>query len=145
MTRKKIRNGSDGASPQKKEAVVKPVTDNISRRLRPKVVASQPVIGRIMAFATRYDVSVQVASSVVAERLPAMCGSETLTTVVSSTSMKVLDMTAIAISQGLISLVAGSLAGITLGSEIVSLDHAHAGLELSHSPNPSALPSHQDR
>src|ERR1700691_2164580 len=102
MTRKKIRNGSDGASPQKKEAVVKPVSDNISRRLRPKVVASQPVIGRIMAFATRYDVSVQVASSVVAERLPAMCGSETLTTVVSSTSMKVLDMTAMAMSQGLI-------------------------------------------
>jgi hypothetical protein len=38
-------------------------------------------------------VSVQVASSVLAERLPAMCGSETLTTVVSSTSMKMLDMT----------------------------------------------------
>jgi hypothetical protein len=49
-------------------------------------------------------VSVQVASSVLAERLPVMCGSETLTTVVSSTSMKVLDMTAMAISQGLISL-----------------------------------------
>ena len=44
-----------------------------------------------------------MASSVLAERLPAMCGSETLTTVVSSTSMKVLDMTAMAMSQGLIS------------------------------------------
>src|SRR5215813_11559208 len=32
-----------------------------------------------------------------------MCGSETLTTVVSRTSMKVLDITAMAISQGLIS------------------------------------------
>ena len=123
MTLKKIRNGSDGASPQKNEAVVKPVTDNISRRLRPKVVASQPVIGRTMALATRYDVSVHVASSVVAERFPAMCGSETLTTVVSSTSMKVLDMTAIAISQGLISLVAESLAAITLVLEI-ALNHA---------------------
>jgi hypothetical protein len=36
----------------------------------------------------------------------------------------VLDMTAIAISQGLISLVAGSLAGITLALEIARLDHA---------------------
>src|SRR5689334_10957541 len=70
MTRKKIRNGSEGASPQQKEAVVKPVTESISRRLRPKVVASHPVIGRIMALATRYDVSVHVASSVLAERLP---------------------------------------------------------------------------
>jgi hypothetical protein len=115
MTRKKIRNGNDGASPQKKEATVKPVTDNMSRRLRPNVVSSHPVIGKIMALATRYDVSVHVASSVLAERLPAMCGSETLTTVVSSTSMKVLDMTmtAIAISQGLISLETGSSAGIS--------------------------------
>ena len=56
-----------------------------------------------MALATRYDVKVQVASSLLADKLPAICGSETLTTVVSSTSMKVLDMTAIAISQGLIS------------------------------------------
>ena len=60
-------------------------------------------MGRMIALATRYEVSVQVASSLLAERLPAMCGSETLTTVVSSTSMKVLDMTAMAISQGLIS------------------------------------------
>ena len=60
-------------------------------------------MGRMIAFATRYDVSVHVASSLLAERLPAICGSETLTTVVSSTSMNVLDMTAIAISQGLIS------------------------------------------
>ena len=80
-----------------------PVTDISSRRFRPKRPASQPVIGRMMAFATRYDVSVQVASSLLADRLPAMCGSETLTTVVSSTSMNVLDMTAMAISQGLIS------------------------------------------
>jgi len=38
-----------------------------------------------------------------ADRLPAMCGKETLTTVVSSTSIKVLDITAIATSQGLTS------------------------------------------
>ena len=36
----------------------------------------------------------------VAERLPAMCGSDTLTTVVSSTSMKVQNITAMATIQG---------------------------------------------
>jgi hypothetical protein len=82
---------------------VNPVTDSISSRFLPKRPASQPVMGRTMALATRYDVRVQVASSLLADRLPAMCGSETLTTVVSSTSMNVLDMTAIAINHGLIS------------------------------------------
>ena len=48
-----------------------------------------------------------MASSVVAERFPAICGNDTLTTVVSRTSMKVLDITAIAISQGLMSDRAG--------------------------------------
>jgi len=43
----------------------------------------------------------QVASSMVADKLPAMCGSDTLTTVVSSTSMKVPSMTAIATIHGL--------------------------------------------
>ena len=55
----------------------------------------------MMAFATRYDVSAHVASSVVADMLLAMCGSDTLTTVVSSTSMKVANITAIATIQGL--------------------------------------------
>src|SRR5947209_3989164 len=100
MIRKMMRNGSEGANPQKKDAAVNPVTAIIRSRFRPKRPASHPVIGRIMAFATRYDVSVQVASSVLAERLPAMCGSDTLTTVVSSTSMKVLDITAMATTQG---------------------------------------------
>ena len=43
----------------------------------------------------------QVASSGVAERVPAMCGSETLATVLSRTSMKVASMTETAMSQGL--------------------------------------------
>src|SRR5947209_8332284 len=98
MTRKMIRNGNDGANPQQKDAMVKPETDAISKRLRPKFDASQPVIGKMIAFATKYEVNVQVASSVLADRLPAICGSDTFTTVVSSTSMKVLDMTAIATS-----------------------------------------------
>src|SRR6266404_7232623 len=101
--RKKIRNGSDGAKPQKNDAAVNPVTASSSKRFRPKRPANHPVMGRIMAFATRYEVSVQVASSVLEERLPAICGNETFTTVVSSTSMKVLDMTAMAISHGLMS------------------------------------------
>src|SRR5579863_3531975 len=58
-------------------------------------------MGRTMALATRYDVSTQVTSSTVAERLPAMCGSDTLTTVVSSTSMKVQNITEMAMIQGL--------------------------------------------
>ena len=81
--------------------MVKPLTDVISSRLRPNFRASQPVIGRTIALATRYDVSTHVDSSIVAERLPAMCGSDTLTTVVSSTSMNVANMTAIATIQGL--------------------------------------------
>src|SRR5438105_499936 len=63
-------------------------------------LASHPVIGRMIALATRYDVSAQVASSMVDDRLPAMWGSDTLTTVVSSTSMKVANMTDTATSQG---------------------------------------------
>ena len=42
-----------GAMPQRNDDDVKPVTDIISSRLRPKVAASQPVIGRMMALATR--------------------------------------------------------------------------------------------
>src|ERR1035438_10184637 len=58
-------------------------------------------MGRMMALATRYDVSTQVASSGVADRLPAMCGSATLATLVSSTSMKVASMTVMAMTHGL--------------------------------------------
>src|SRR5438094_8613642 len=91
-----------GARPHKKDAAVKPTTDAISRFLRPKTLASQPVIGRMIALATRYDVTVHVASSMLADRLPAMWGSDTLTTEVSSTSMKVASITEIAMIQGLI-------------------------------------------
>src|SRR5579872_5476136 len=55
----------------------------------------------MMALATRYDVSAQAASSTLADRLPAICGSDTFTTVVSSTSMNVANMTAMAMIQGL--------------------------------------------
>src|SRR5947209_6651297 len=99
MIRNMTSEASVGATPHKNDARVKPVIDSNKRRLRPNVAASHPVIGRMIAFATRYDVSAQVASSVVAARLLAMCGSETFTTVVSNTSMKVANMTAMATIQ----------------------------------------------
>src|ERR1700690_121565 len=61
----------------------------------------QPLSGSTMAFETRYEVSTHVLSSVPAERLPAMWGRETLAMLVSSTSMKVASVTAIAMIQGL--------------------------------------------
>jgi hypothetical protein len=51
-----------------------------------------------------------VASSTEADMLPAMCGRETFTTVVSSTSIKVLNITEMAIIHGLILGVSNSLA-----------------------------------
>src|SRR6187397_1447900 len=99
--RKKMRAGRFGAMPQRNDEIVKPVTDIINRRFRPNVAASQPVIGRMMALATRYDVNTHVASSIVADIVAAMCGSDTFTTVVSSTSMKVPNITAIATIHGL--------------------------------------------
>src|SRR2546422_9436470 len=101
MMRKMMSEPSVGARPHRNDAAVKPTTDNISNRLRPNMLASQPVIGRMIAFATRYDVSAHVASSIDADKLPAMCGSDTFTTVVSSTSMKVANITETAINHGL--------------------------------------------
>jgi hypothetical protein len=45
--------GRLGASPQSSEATVKPVTETISNRLRPKNRASHPVSGSTIALATR--------------------------------------------------------------------------------------------
>src|SRR5437667_3113370 len=115
MMRNTIRNPSDGARPQKNDDTVNPETASSRSRFRPKRPANHPVIGRMMALATRYEVKVQVASSTVDDRFPAMCGNDTFTTVVSSTSIKVLDMTAMAISQGLISGRACGLELIVLG------------------------------
>ena len=71
------------------------------KRLRPNRVASHPLMGRTMAFETRYEVSTQVLSSLLAPRLPAMCGNATLAMLVSSTSMNAARATTTAISQGL--------------------------------------------
>src|SRR4051794_38376011 len=57
-------------------------------------------MGSTTALDTRYEVSTQVPSSVVAERFPAMCGSATFAIELSSASMKVASVTVIAISHG---------------------------------------------
>src|SRR3954469_17411889 len=101
MMRKKMRKGRFGAKPHMNDDSVKPVMDVISMRLRPKWFANHPVMGRMIAFATRYEVSTQVDSSTVADKLPAMCGSDTLTTVVSNTSRKVPSITDTAMIHGL--------------------------------------------
>jgi hypothetical protein len=62
----------------------------------------QPLRGSTMALETKYEVRTHVLSSVPAERLPAMCGRDTLAMLVSSTSMKVARVTANAMTQGLI-------------------------------------------
>jgi hypothetical protein len=57
--------------------------------------------GNTIALATRYAVSTQVLSSTLAERPPAMCGSETFAMLVSRTSMNVASVTVNAIAHGL--------------------------------------------
>ena len=56
----------------------------------------------------------QVASSMLAERLPAMCCRDTLTTVVSSTSMKVPNITAMAMIHGLMCRSCGTAAAVDI-------------------------------
>src|SRR5882724_910761 len=61
----------------------------------------QPLNGNTTALETRYEVSTQVLSSTPAARFPAMCGSATLATLVSNTSMNVAIVTTSAMSHGL--------------------------------------------
>ena len=53
MMRKKISIGRFGAMPQRNDASVKPVTDDHQQTLAAEELASQPVIGRMIALATR--------------------------------------------------------------------------------------------
>ena len=73
----------------------------MKKRFRPNAPASQPLIGRTIAFETRYEVNTQVLWSLLAPRLPAMYGRATLAMLVSSTSMNAARATTTAISQGL--------------------------------------------
>src|SRR5260221_12712998 len=61
----------------------------------------QPLIGRTIALVTRLEVSTQVDSSWLADRLPAICCSATLAMEMSSTSMKAASPTVGATTQGL--------------------------------------------
>ena len=79
--------------------------------------------------AARYAVSAQVASLMVADRSPAMCGSDTFTTVESSTTMNVLAITADATIQGLTR--GGTLASVAMMLAGVNGDDSrHAGAHL---------------
>src|SRR5579872_3097376 len=114
ITRKRIRTLSVGAIPQSSELIVNRVMHSIKKRLRPNTPASHPLIGRTIAFETRYEVNTQVLSSLLAPRLPAMCGRATLAMLVSSTSMNAAIATTMAISQGLNFGVQGTGCGETL-------------------------------
>src|ERR1700680_326100 len=74
---------------------------DMKKRFRPKVLANQPLIGRMMAFETKYEVRTQVLWSLLAPRFPAMYGRATLAMLVSRTSMNAAMATTTAISQGL--------------------------------------------
>jgi hypothetical protein len=78
-----------GAAPAAAEVTVKATVAMMKRRLRPSRSVSHPVIGRLMAFATRNDVSTHVISSTPADRLPRMWSSATLAMVTSRITRKV--------------------------------------------------------
>src|SRR5262245_35650144 len=73
----------------------------MKKRFRPSAPASQPLIGRMIALETRYDVSTHVDWSLLAPRLPAMYGNATFAMLVSNTSMKAARATMTATNQGL--------------------------------------------
>src|SRR5580698_6518183 len=87
--------------PQSKELTVKIARQDMKKRFRPKVLANQPLIGRMMAFETKYEVRTQVLWSLLAPRFPAIYGRATLAMLVSRTSMKAASATTTAINQGL--------------------------------------------
>src|SRR5580658_3563811 len=119
-TRKKSSSPRLGANPHSKELTVKIARQPMKNRLRPNRPASQPLIGRMIALETRYDVSTHVLWSLLAPRLPAMYGRATLAMLVSSTSMKAARATTTAISQGLNFGVQ-----ISVGAAMVSLLDVH--------------------
>src|SRR6478609_5523291 len=81
-----------------------------------------------MALATRYDVSTQVASSGVTERLPAICCSDTFTTVVSSTSIKVPSITEMAMIHGLMTGLEDSISLCRYAPDRCCILHDAGGL-----------------
>src|SRR6266436_1314579 len=100
-TRKRSSIPRLGAIPQSKELIVNTLRQAIKNRFRPSAPASQPLIGRMMAFETKYEVRTHVLWSLLAPRFPAMYGRATLAMLVSRTSMNAARATTTAISQGL--------------------------------------------
>src|SRR5215469_5904279 len=100
-TRKRRRKLRLGANPQSSELTVNIARQLVKKRLRPSAPASQPVIGRMIAFDTRYEVNTHVLWSLLAPKLPAMYGRATLAMLVSRTSIKAASATTTAMSQGL--------------------------------------------
>jgi hypothetical protein len=72
----------------------------MKNRFRPKSAENHPVNGNTIAFDTRYEVNTHVLSSTPADKFPAICGSDTFATLVSSTSMNVAAITVMAINHG---------------------------------------------
>ena len=88
-TRKNTSDSRLQARPQSSEAMVNSTTEATKVRTTPKRPISQPVSGTVTPFATANEVTTQLPWLVLAPRLPAMVGSDTLAMVESSTCMKV--------------------------------------------------------
>ena len=67
----------------RKELTVKSSVQRRKKRRRPRRAVSQPVAGRMMALAARYEVSTHETSSRPADSAPWMCGRATLVMLVS--------------------------------------------------------------
>src|ERR1700722_14716717 len=129
ITRKRSSMFRLAALPQRTEATVNMQMQTMKKRFRPKRLASHPLIGRTMALDTRYDVSTQVLSSLLAPRPPAMYGKATLAMLVSSTSMNAAIATTTAMNQGLYFGRQGA-GGAESTSELPDIDlwfHGHPG------------------
>src|SRR6266550_1582252 len=100
-TRNKRRRPRLGAIPHSKELNVKKAIHAMKNRLRPTTPAIHPLIGKTMAFDTRYEVRTHVLSSLLTPRLPAMYGRATLAMLVSRISMNAAIATTLAIIHGL--------------------------------------------
>src|SRR5215469_10715611 len=100
-TRKRRRKLRLGANPQSSELTVNIARQLVKNRLRPSAPASQPVIGKMIAFDTRYEVNTQVLWSLLAPKPPAMYERATLAMHVSRNYIKAASATTTATSQGL--------------------------------------------
>ena len=125
MMRNRISSGRLVAIPHSSELSVNRTMHVMKNRLRPTNPAIQPLIGRMIALETRYDVNTQVLSSLVTPRLPAMWGSATLAMLVSRISMNAASATTIAIAQGFAfgRQIASALAAMRAGKgKLVAVD-----------------------